>query len=244
MGINSHALKLFMRSWPGRGLLLGAVLIFSVFVWDFVTGRPLAPWSFSTLPNLSATGDLPSLSDAMERDAALRTRVQALTEKDEGWLFVNYKEVDKEIAAILLMWAGADMTKGGRTAEGLDQRIDIFLRKVHGLGPDDYIMGDPLIGDRPWVRWFTHFKPRLLIQMAAMRVYDGAVVYDPLRDKMGIDARLSPAFMKGFAAFAAQQPDPTPYINNLLAFIDSTLGLKNLSEGDDKRIKALIALRK
>ena len=143
-----------------------------------------------------------------------------------------------------MFWAGADMTTAARTAEGLDSRVETFLRKIYGLGPDDYIVGSPLVGDKPWVRWFTHFKSRLMIQMAAMRVYDGDVVYDVAKDRIILNARLSPAFLDDFTAFARQQPDPTPYINNLIAFIDQTAGLAHLSDKDKKRVKALTELRK
>jgi hypothetical protein len=240
-----HIFLTYARSRVGKAVLAGAGLVLAgLLVLLVVSGRPLVPWALSGLPELPATGVLPPLSAAMETNPELRARVRALGERDEAWLFVNYKETDKEIAAILLMWAGANMARGGVTPEGLDPRIDTFLRKVYGLGPDDYITGDPVIGDRPWVRWFTHFKPRLLIQLAAQRVYSGKVTYDPRRDRMSVEPRLSTHFMDGFMAFARQQPDPTPYINNLVAFIDSTTGLAKLSASDKARIEALAAQRR
>jgi hypothetical protein len=242
MALSFNKLPPYLRGRAGISALVILGLFLMALIWSSISGRPLAPWTLSSLPNLAATGDLSSLTDVMENNSILRDRVKALGNKDEGYIFTNYREVDKEISAILLMWAGADMTKAVRTNEGLDLRVDTFLRKIYGFGPDDLIVGDPLTGDNPWVRWFNHFKPRLLIQMAGSRVYDGDITYDPVRDRMAIDARLSPSFFNDFTAFVAQQPKPAPYINNLLAFIDETVGLKSLSDKDKARIKALMNL--
>ncbi len=220
----------------------GLLLLF--LLWVVFSGKPVGPWLLHSMPNLAATGNLPPLSDAMMRDAALRAKVQALGERDEGWIFVNYRAVDTEVAAILLQWSGADMTRATKTYEGLDSRVDTFLRAIYGFPADEPIVGAPLVGDNPWVRWFNHYKPRLLIQMAAQRVYAGEVTYDIAADRMSIEPILSRDFMDGFREFVSQQPDPAPYVNNLLAFIDSTAGLKNLPPKEREIVDQLMALRR
>lgn len=243
MRFDPHRWQGALRTPRGMAAAVLGVALLAVLVWAIVSGRAPGPWSLRALPDLAASGDLPALSEAMRTDDALRARVRALGGRDEGWLFVNYREADTEIAGILLQWSGANMASAAKTREGLDSRIDTFLRRVYGFGPDDDIVGEPIMGDRPWVRWFNHYKPRLLIQMAAQRVYDGDAVYDPATDRMTIEPRLSRHFIDAFTEFVMQQPQKAPYINNLLAFIDSTAGLKNLPPKDRKTIDDLMALR-
>ncbi len=229
----------------GKKLVMGAAALALVALLAFMvfSDRPLGPWQSSGMPDLAATGELPQLSIAMDADPALEERVRALANRDEGWLFANFRDVDIEIVSILLMWSQADMSSAAKTREGLDSRIDTFLRKIYGFGPDDYILGDPLVGTDPWVRWFNHYKPRLLIQTAAQRVYDRGVVYDPVEDRMLITGDLSQWFLKDFRVFLEQQPDPAPFLNNFLAFVNATKGLQNLSEEDREIVQELMALR-
>lgn len=242
MRVDPDNLREFLRG--PRGLIVAALAAVLILVTLLVfTGRAPGPWSFDNLPDLAATGDLPSLSEAMRTDDALRARVKALGDRDEGWMFANYRDVDTQVAGILLQWSGANMTRAEKTVEGLDSRIDTFLRRIYGFNDTDFIVGEPIMGNNPWVRWFNHYKPRLLIQMAAQRVYDGEVGYDPATDRMSVEPSLSRSFISGFRDFVAQQPQKAPYINNLLAFIDSTAGLANLPPADRKIVDELMALR-
>lgn len=243
MTFDTDSMRGFLRT--GRGMAaacLGGLLLLALLLALFL-GRAPGPWSLDSLPDLAATGDLPTLSEAMRTDTALRARVRALGERDEGWIFANFRDTDTEVAGILLQWSGANMRSAEKTREGLDSRIDTFLRRIYGFGPDDYIVGEPIMGNNPWVRWFNHYKPRILIQMAGQRVYDGDVHYDPATDRMRVTPRLSSHFMDGFAAFVAEQPQKAPYINNLVAFINASAGLNNLSPKDRKIVDDLMALR-
>ena len=218
----------------------GTILAFTL-IWGFGSGLFFAQqedWAPKGI-SLAAVGEIPPLHEVMERNEALRMKVEDFAARDEAFLFVNYRQVDEDIAAILLLWAGVDLSKAGETVEGIDRRVDSFLRKAHGLSPDDLLVGEPLLGKNPWIRWLGYFKSRLLIQAAGQRIYDGGASYDYRKDKIYVRGRLSEDFLKGFTAFVKQQPDPKPYINNLLVFIDETKGLKNLDEEENKLVTEL-----
>lgn len=242
MRFDPHSVREFLRGPRGLAAAAAAALLVVLSILVF-SGRAPGPWSLDNLPDLAATGDIPMLSEAMRTDSALRARVQKLGERDEAWMFTNYREVDSEVAGILLQWSGANMASAAKTAEGLDSRVDTFLRRIYGFNDSDFIVGEPIMGDKPWVRWFNHYKPRLLIQMAAQRVYDGEARYDPATDRMSVEPRLSRPFMRAFREFVAQQPQKAAYINNLLAFIDSTAGLAALPPKEREIIDELMALR-
>ena len=222
------------------GFVLFVLILLAVF-WS--RGETLMPWSPNTHLDLPATGTLPSLSEAMKQNPNLRRRVQKLNTYDEAYLFVNYAQVDEDISAILLLWAGADLNDAGRTREGLDKRVDKFLRAIYGFGPDDYIKGDPVMGERPWPRWFSYFKTRLLVQLAAQRVYTQPPQYDLRSGEITVSGSFSRAFMNGFTEFLKLQENPAPYINNFLVFVDETRGLRNLPEEDRMMVEKMVALK-
>ncbi len=237
--LKSRLLKNLVPLAGGAGAL---ILLLTVFLW--FQGETLAPWSPDRLPDLPATGDLPALSEAMENNPVLRARVEKLAAYDEAFLFVNYRQVNEEAAAILLLWAGANLNDTRKTREGIDQRIDLFLRAIYGFGPEDFIKGDPVMGDRPWARWFNHFKIRLLIQVAGQRVYKDPPLYDLRSGQMTVESDFSRPFMNGFLTFLEQQPAPRPFINNFIVFVQDTKGLNALSDHDRQIIEAMQALKK
>lgn len=218
----------------------GAVLAF-ILIWSFGGGFFFVQqedWTPKGI-SLAAVGEIPPLHEAIKNNEALRAKVEDFSAKDEAFLFVNYRQVDEDIATILLLWAGVDLSQTGKTEEDVDRRVDAFLRKAHGLSSDDLLIGEPLLGKNPWIRWLGYFKSRLLIQAAGQRIYDGGASYDYRNDKIYVQGKLSEDFFEGFTAFVKQQREPKPYINNLLVFIDETKGLKNLDEEENKLITRL-----
>ncbi len=223
------------------GLSVLALIILAVF-WS--QGETLLPWTPNNNLDLPATGTLPALSVAMDQNPDLRRRVGNLNAYDEAYLFVNYKQVNEDVAAILLLWAGANLNDARPTREGIDRRIDRFLRAIYGFGPDDYIQDDPVMGRAPWARWFTYFKTRLLVQVAAQRIYTAPPSYDIRSGDIAVESGFSQAFINGFIDFLKLQDNPNPYINNFLVFVDETKGFKNLSEEDQKTVEEIVALKK
>lgn len=217
----------------------GTILAFTL-IWGFGSGLFFAQqedWAPKGI-SLAAVGEIPPLHEVMERNEALRMKVEDFAARDEAFLFVNYRQVDEDIAAILLLWAGVDLSKAGETAEGIDRRVDSFLRKAHGLSPDDLLVGEPLLSRIPGYAGWAILSPAFLYKPPDKGFMTGAS-YDYRKDKIYVRGRLSEDFLKGFTAFVKQQPDPKPYINNLLVFIDETKGLKNLDEEENKLVTEL-----
>lgn len=224
------------------GGMSALVLILLAIFW--VSGETLLPWAGNKDLDLPSTGTLPALSVAMDNNPALKDRVEKLNTYDEAYLFVNYKQVNEDIAAILLLWAGADLSDNAATREGIDRRIDKFLRAIYGFGPDDYIKDDPVMGRAPWPRWFTYFKTRLLVQLAAQRIYTEVPEYDPRSGEIMVNGTFSGPFIRGFIDFLKLQENPAPYINNFLVFVDETKGLKNLSPQELQTVERLNAMKR
>lgn len=204
------------------------------------------------LPDLAPAGFLPSLQTVMRDNAALRRRVQDLSEREAAYVFVQYKAVDREIASILLLWGGADLTvKPGQetgiahrvgSTRSMDPRVAQVLRRIYGFGAGEPIAGHPLAGDTPWEDFFSHCRVRLLAQIAGDAVFDAPVLYDVARDSLSVQGRLSQDFFEGFTAFVQSQPNPRPYVMNLLTFVDDTKGLRNLSPDEKRMVRALYDL--
>lgn len=178
--------------------------------------------------NLPPIGQLPSLQSAMDDNKVLRDKVRAFSEKDDAAIFANYAQTDADITAILLLWAGADLSQTARTAEGLDPRVDRFLRRVFVLGGLEPIVNNPRLGRDPWPRLFAYYKIRLIAQTPGGQApFRNGLSYDMGRDRLIVtDGGLSRSFFSAFGAFLKTQPNAARFRANLITYlntIDSSL---------------------
>lgn len=185
-------------------------------------------------------GRLPNLTTVMKTNAELRRKVKDFCAKDEGYVFGDPDAADREIVEILLMWSGIDLDEPvtKKTREGLHPHVDHFIRAVFDMRDTSPIVKNPLVGNDPWLRLFSRYKVRLIVQCAAgQKVYNGDILYDVELDRLTIKGGLSPDFINGFKSYVATKENPKRYINNLLAYIDDTKGLKKLSDEEKELIK-------
>lgn len=216
------------------GVLL-LIFLLTLFLFSSVrnTANPDVPF---TIPSY---GMLDALDEAMDTNALLDERVKKLISYDTAYLFVNYRQVNGEVAEILFLWAGLkpeELKKlNSRTA------VNLFLRRSHALPNDVPVENNPVLGKRPWPRLFTRFKTRLLMMGQAHSIYEGTAYFDSINDKMVIEGTLSKQFVETFSAFVKTQPQDKQksYVNNFLVFVDETKGLKNLNDKEKELIRAL-----
>ena len=189
--------------------------------------------------NIPAFGNLPDLKFAMKQDSEINMLVQRLLGYDEAFIFVNYSDVNNDMARLMFLWVGIDNIELKRI--GAQRAIAVFLRRVYGLPDDEPIMGNPLLEGNPWGDLFNRYKAQILMQGHGYKIYDGLAYYDNEEDQMVVRANLSKNFVEGFAEFLKTQEVQArkKYLNNFLLFIRETKGLKNLSEQDKKLIKKL-----
>lgn len=231
-----------------RGIVLGAVFILVLF---FIALNFIAPRfagegyqrPLPGIPTIAAIGTVPPLHDVMLENSSLKSRVSDLKKIDEAQLFVNFAAVDREIAEIIFLWAGVTEEEiAAASSLYRDPRVEVFLRKAYDLPPEEPIAGNPLLGPSPWPRLFNRFKARLLIQGHGVAIYKGSAVYDLEKDNITVEGVLSKKFFRDFSKFLEDVPDPKPYINNLLVFIDETKGLRRLSDEEKTLVNDLRAI--
>ncbi len=184
--------------------------------------------------NLPPVGRLPSLQSAMKDNKALRDKVQAFSEKDDAAIFANYAQTDSDITAILLLWAGADLSQTVRTEEGLDPRVARFLRRAFSLGGIEPIVNNPRLGRNPWPRLFAHYKVRLIAQTPGGQApFEEQLLYDMKRDRISVEkGGLSRSFFSSFGAFLRSQPNAARFRANLLGYVNTVDS--SLIESDPK----------
>lgn len=177
------------------------------------------PWVEEKGFNLPPVGSLPSLQTAMQSNASLRAAVMAFSEKDDAQIFADYKQTDAQIAVILLGWADANET--GRTGEGIDARVDTFLRRAFEMPGLEPVLNNPRLGRDPWSRLFGYYKARLIAQTPGGQApFTGGVVYDVGNDRLLARGGLNRAFFAEFGAFIRGRPDAATYRDNLLTYIN------------------------
>jgi hypothetical protein len=229
---NFHKNRKIVFAASGALLLL---ILLSSFLFSSVsnTANPDLPF---TIPSY---GMLKSLDEAMDDDSLLDERVKRLISYDPAYLFVNYRQINGEVAEILFLWSGLKTEE----LQNLDSRraVNLFLRRTHALPDNVPVDGNPVLGERPWPTLFNRFKSRLLMLGQGHSIYTGRAYYDSIKDKMVVEGTLSPEFVQTFAAFVATQPESKrkSYVNNFLVFIDETKGLRNLTDKEKDLIRAL-----
>jgi hypothetical protein len=219
----------------GMGIAL-AVLLLVVFLPRDVPENATRPDQQFTLP---AFGNLPDLGQSMRQDRDINTLAQKLLSYDEFFIFVNYPQVNAEMASLMFMWVG--MTPSEVRKLGGQKAIAVFLRRVYELPADEPILGHPLLENNPWGDLFNEFKAAILMQGQGHKIYDGLAYYDNEIDQMVVRGDLSEEFVTGFAEFLKTQESAKrkKYLNNFFLFIRETKGFKNLSEKDKALIKKL-----
>lgn len=180
-------------------------------------------WTQERGLNLPPLGALPSLQTAMRNNPALRRLVDDFSKKDDAAIFAGYRQTDADIANILLLWAGADLTDTALTREGMDGRIALFLRQAYLLGGLESVVNNPRMGRNPWPRLFAHYKARLIAQTPGGQMpFTKGVRYDIGSDRLALnEGGLSRAFFAQFGAFIRSQPDAAAYRANLLAYVNA-----------------------
>ncbi len=189
---------------------------------------PAPDWVDETGINLPPVGSLPSLQQAMRTNPDLRRRVEQFGKKTEGVLFARYRETDADITAILLLWAGANLSDSAKTREGIDGRVDTFIRRVYMLGGLEPITNHHRLGGNPWPRLFAYYKVRLMAQTkGGQGPFAGTLVYSIGNDRITLEnGRLNRRFFSDYGAFLRTQPDAAQLRANLLAYVkavDSSL---------------------
>lgn len=188
--------------------------------------------------NLPPAGRLPSLQQAMRENPALRAKVNEFSQRDEAYLFANYAQADADVATILLLWGGADVNNTSKSSEGMDNRVERFLRAVfQESGP---LTNNPRMGKNPWPRLFLHYKLRLIAQTAGGKApFEGELRYDTARDRIMMEGRLSKDFFQDFGAFLKSRSDPEPFRNNLVYYVDQIRPFTSLSAAENEAIAFL-----
>jgi len=235
--MNFMALKQFVLTHRKALLIALGVLVVFGGVSFFISPPPDPNQPIEGVPTVSGIGLIPALHVATNRNDALEQRVEALKVIDEIQLFSSYREVDGEIANIIMDWAEAGLPEQER-AQPLrpEERITRFLQLAFGLPENEPIRGNPLLGEAPWPRLFNRIKARLLIQGTGSRVFDGPAYYDLKTDDIVVEGALSESFLNRFERMLAQQPEPQRYLNSLLVFIDESKGLNKLSDPEKEQI--------
>ncbi len=212
------------------------LIILANFFIGFIPNNIKKPAQVLTIP---AIGNLRPLDIAMSENKNIRNRVKQILSYDEVYLFVNYRQVNGVVAEILFLWA--EMTPEQLQEMKGREAIDYFLRYIYGLPKDEPIQNNPLLGVKPWPTLFNRFKSKLLMQGQGYKVYDGLAYYDSEQDKMVIEGALSKPFVTNFMKFlkAKKTSDQKRYINNFLAFVNETKGLKSLSEEEKSMVRVL-----
>lgn len=183
---------------------------------------PPAPWVNQSGINLPPMGNLPSLQTAAQQNPILQRALDEFSAKNDAQIFADYARTDADITAILLLWAGADLDRGGRTRDGVDTRVAIFLRRVYGLSSGAPILNNPRLGDNPWPRLFSHYKVRLIAQTkGGSAPFTGTLRYDVGRDQVMLEnGGLNRRFFSDFGRFIRTQKNSAALRRNLLSYVD------------------------
>ncbi|MEM6780968.1 MAG: hypothetical protein AAF569_03805 [Pseudomonadota bacterium] len=241
MSLSSLIAKIERKSLLASAVLIVGMVGAMAFFWLFSRGvEPSATTEIQF--ELRGVGRIPNMTYAMAGNRDLRDRVEMLCAQNEAYVFGQINAVDKEIVEILLLWSGVDLDEPvtQNTREDIHPHVDHFIRAAYNMRDTSPIKNNPLVGEDPWIRWFGQYKSRLIAQCAAGRqVYDGKVTYNIDRDRVIVDGELSADFINGFAEFLQTKDDKKLYTNNLLAFINDTKGLKNLSDTERELIDVL-----
>lgn len=189
--------------------------------------------------SIPAIGLFPPLDQVMAKNRSLRTRVERITQYDEGFIFANYRQINSEVADILFLWSGMEpdliKQKDGR------ELVEIFIRRLHNLPYNEPVYDNPFVGENPWPGLFARFKARLLMQGNGHKVYDGEAYYNSIDDQMVIEGELSKRFVRPFKKFLETKPaeERRRFINNFLSFVEETKGLSNLSNEEKAMLRDL-----
>lgn len=183
--------------------------------------EPAPEWVNQSGINLPPIGTLPSLQAAAQGNPLLQRALDEFAKKDDAELFANYARTDADITAILLLWAGVDLDRGGRTMEGIDSRVDLFLRRAYGLTMGAPLRNHPRLGRDPWPRLFAQYKARLIAQAAGGAApFTGTLRYNSARDRVILEkGGLNRRFFNDFGRFVRSRPNADALRNNLLAYI-------------------------
>lgn len=189
--------------------------------------------------NIQAFGTLPNLNEAMRDNSRINALVQKLLSYDDAYVFVNYRQVNTELATLMFLWAGISEEELNRI--GSQRAIAVFIRRAYALPADEPIVGNPILEDNPWGDLFNRFKAQILMQGQAHKIYDGLAYFDNETDEMIINGNISEEFIEGFEGFLKTQDAQTrkKHFNNFLLFIRDTKGFRELSEEDKELIKVL-----
>ncbi len=189
--------------------------------------------------NIAPFGNLPPLNQALNDSGRMLRLAEGLVSYDEAFLFVNYRQVNTEIATLLFLWVGIDEETLQNI--GSQRAIAIFIRRAYGLPDDEPIIGNPLLEDNPWGDLFNRFKAQILMQGQGHKIFDGLAYFDNELDQMVVRADISEDFVGGFSEFLQTQPADArkKYFNNFLLFIRDTKGFNNLSNKDKKLLQML-----
>ena len=196
---------------------------------------PLEPIKEPTIPG---AGLIPPLHVAMSENRKLREKVEELWSYDAETLFYDYQKVDGLLVEILFRWAGLDDKQLGNinTAQG----VEFFIRRIYGLSSVEKVVGNPLIGERPWPTLFSHYKARFFMLGQGKDIYKGEAIYDTRLDKIIIKGTLSKKFMNNFEKFVRGRSDAGGYINNLVNYINETKGFRKLNAEEFATVKKLV----
>lgn len=215
------------------------VFVFLMIVLGLVMGGPKNAGRPDQEFNIPAFGKLPTIQKAMKQNGEIKDIAQRLLSYDEAYIFVNYPQINNDVALLMFLWAGIDQeqlkTLGGKGA------IPVFLRYVYDMPEDEILEGNPLLEDNPWGDLLNRYKAIILMQGQGYKIYDGLAYYDNEKDKMVIEGSLSENFVQGFAEFLKTQAveKRKKYLNNFFLFIRDTKGINNLNSEEKSLIRML-----
>ena len=222
-----------------KKIILGGILTLFILILGFsYCSTPVKNTARQDMAlNILPMGALPALSQAMEENGTLRSKVKELLDYDEQYMFTNYKQVNDLVEEIMFLWIGLpprQIKRGQR-----QQLAEYFIQTTYNLPEGTPIKNNPLLEKYPWASLFQRIKAKLLMQGRGYKVFDGVAYYDSTKDKMVVEGELSSDFTQTLFDFIKAQPqkEQQKYINNYLMFVDETLGLKNVSNEERAFLK-------
>lgn len=201
--------------------------------------RPDRAAAITRLPALPARGRIPSLHDAMGQDYSgpdsLMTRVRRIADAPLPALFAAQRDLEAEITALMLRWAGVDRGNPARHGPYIDARKVDFLNRATGRRtvPEGAMLDfwQAYSVEAQFHAQWRAVAAALLLQTAAGPLFSA--------DGRRIDHATAGAVYNSVKAMARQQDKERAW--KLVALMtDGAMGIENLGNEDGQFLDALI----
>lgn len=188
-------------------------------------------------------GQLPDLHIAMSLDNSgsgnLLELVQDFSELDLDDIFTDDSAAIDDVRGILFRWAGVDGVSPTSRGPNIDARELGFLEKMmgqeyrqHGFYEDPYYFAaEPL--KEAFSIALDNFAARLIAQSAGADLFEGDWFYNIATDEFDGITGLNLTTLGDLETLAGTQTSKDVFWQNVVRVIDNTIGVANLSGGDE-----------